>query len=273
MKTIPDGNKYPVKSLVKALHILDQLAKKPGGCGITDLSNTLKIGKSTVHRLLSTLKEEGYVVIHPANSRYILGGRIAKLAQQLSQQYPLLTFAPSIIQRLVSGYNETVNLAILEGTEVVYIAGEECKEMLRSHFILGYRAPAHATALGQMCLSDLTDHEIGLRYKGEKSLPQVGPRTIGDVKGLIGEMPAVRKAGFAYDNEESGSGIYCIAVPIRQSSGRLAAAISFSTPKSRVTPERKVILRDALLKAGAELSQMLGFVADAKQRTDDVARL
>src|SRR5580692_755521 len=112
MKTIPDGNKYPVKSLVKALHILDQLAKKPGGCGITDLSNTLKIGKSTVHRLLSTLKEEGYVVIHPANSRYILGGRIAKLAQQLSDQYQLLTFGAPVIRRLAREHNETVNLVV-----------------------------------------------------------------------------------------------------------------------------------------------------------------
>ena len=259
-------NKYPVKSLIKALRILDVLAEKPSGCGITDLSKKLGIGKSSVHRLLATLKEEGYVVIHPANSRYILGGRIAKLGQQLSEQYPLLTFAPAVIQRLVREYNETVNLAILEGNEVVYIAGEESREILRSHFLLGYRAPAHATALGKMCLSDLADHEIRLRYKGLKTLSQAGPRTIANLEQLIGEMSTVRKAGFSYDNEESGYGVYCIAVPIRDSSGRLAAAISFSMPKPRMTPERRSILKDALLRASAELSEKLGFVAERRER-------
>ena len=260
-------SKYPVKSLVKALSILDVLAEQPSGYGITDLSARLKMGKSTVHRLLATLKEEGYVAIHPANSRYILGGRIAKLGQQLSQQHPLLTFAPPTIQSLTREYNETVNLAILEKTEVVYIAGEECSEMLRSHFLLGYRAPAHATAMGKMCLSDLSSDEIRLRYKGIKRLSLVGPRTIGTLERLLDELSSVRKLGVSYDNEESGSGVYCIAVPIRDFSGRCAAAISFSMPKQRMTPERRSILKSALLMASADLSRMLGFVSDKQQTT------
>jgi IclR family KDG regulon transcriptional repressor len=91
MRRAASKNKYPVKSLVKALRILDVLAERPAGFGITELSEALHIGKSTVHRLLATLKEEGYVVTHPAGSRYILGGRIARLGQQLSDQYQLLS--------------------------------------------------------------------------------------------------------------------------------------------------------------------------------------
>jgi IclR family KDG regulon transcriptional repressor len=131
MRREASKNKYPVKSLVKALRILDVLAERPAGFGITELSEALHIGKSTVHRLLATLKEEGYVVTHPAGSRYILGGRIARLGQQLSDQYQLLTFGVPVIRRLAREYNETVNLALLEGTEIVYIAGEESRETLR----------------------------------------------------------------------------------------------------------------------------------------------
>ncbi len=261
MRRAASKNKYPVKSLVKALQILDALAKQPSGCGITELSEMLRIGKSTVHRLLATLKEEGYVVFHPVNSRYILGGRIAKLAQQLSEQSPLLTFGVPIIQRLAREYNETVNLAILEGTEVVYIAGEEGRELLRSHCVLGYRAAAHATALGKVCLSDLSDEEIHQCYGRVKRLAKTGPKTITSINKLLEEVSSVRKSGFAYDNEESGSGVYCIAAPIWDYSGRLVAALSFSLPKSRMTATRRPALREGLLRASGRLSEALGYFA------------
>jgi IclR family KDG regulon transcriptional repressor len=264
VRRTPSQNKYPVKSLVKALRILDLLAGKPGGCGITDLSEALQIGKSTVHRLLATLKQEGYVVIHPVTSRYILGGRVAKLGQQLSAQHPLLTFGIPVIKQLVREHNETVNMAVLEGTEIVYIAGEECKETLRNHFILGGRVPAHGTALGKVCLSNLSAEEIRQRYKGVKLSP-MGPQAITSIARLVEEAAAVRKAGFAYDNEESGSGIYCIAVPIWYFPNGLAAAISFSMPKLRMTAARRLALRNALLNSSAQLSQQLGYSADRSE--------
>jgi IclR family transcriptional regulator, KDG regulon repressor len=262
MRHASSKNKYPVKSLVKALRILDVLAERPAGFGITDLSESLQIGKSTVHRLLATLKEEGYVVMHPASSRYILGGRIARLGQQLSDQYQLLTFGVPVIRRLAREHNETVNLVVLEGTEIVYIAGEESRETLRNHFLLGARAPAHATAVGKVCLSTLAVEEIRQRYKGAKLL-QIGPKTIKTLSGLLEELSAVREAGFAYDDEESGPGIYCIAVPVCFFPGGLAVGLSFAMPKPRMTPARRLIMRNALLQGSAQISQQLGYSADS----------
>jgi DNA-binding IclR family transcriptional regulator len=258
MRSASSKNKYPVKSLAKALRILDLLAERPTGFGITDLSESLQIGKSTVHRLLATLKEEGYVVMHPENSRYILGGKIARLGQQLSDQYQLVTFGMPVIRRLAREHNETVNLVILEGTEIVYIAGEESRETLRNHVLLGVRAPAHATAVGKVCLSSLTVEEIRQRYKGAK-LTQIGPKTIKTLSALLEELSAVREAGFAYDDEESGSGIYCIAVPVRSFPGGLPAGLSFAMPKPRMTPARRLIMRNALLQGSAQISQQLGY--------------
>ena len=261
MRSLDQKNKYPVKSLVKALRILDVLAERPTGFGITELSEALDIGKSTVHRLLATLKEEGYVAAHPAGSRYILGGRIGRLGQQLSDQYQLLTFGVPIIRLLATDHNETVNLAVLEGTEIVYIAGEESRETLRNHFLLGSRAPAHATALGKVCLSALAPEEIRRRYKGVK-LIQLGPKTIKTFSGLLEELSAVREAGFAYDDEESGPGIYCIAVPVRLFSGGPAVGLSFALPKPRITPTRRLAMRNALLLGSQQLSRQLGYEAE-----------
>jgi IclR family transcriptional regulator, KDG regulon repressor len=261
MRRASSENKYPVKSVVKALRILDVLAERPAGFGITELSEALQIGKSTVHRLLATLRAEGYVVMHPSSSHYILGGRIARLGQQLSDQYQLLTFGAPVIRRLAREHNETVNLVVLEGTEIVYIAGEESRETLRNHFLLGARAPAHATAVGKVCLSTLPVEEIRQRYQKVKLAP-LGPKTIKTFSRLLEELSAVREAGFAYDDEESGPGIYCIAVPLRFFPGGLAVGISFSLPKSRITPTRRLLLRNALLQASAQISEQLGYSAD-----------
>jgi DNA-binding IclR family transcriptional regulator len=269
MRRATSENKYPVKSLVKALRILDVLAERPAGFGITELSEALHIGKSTVHRLLATLKEEGYVVLHPSSSQYILGGRIARLGQQLSDQYQLLSFGAPVIRRLAREHNETVNLVVLEGTEIVYIAGEESRETLRNHFLLGARAPAHATAVGKVCLSTLTVEEVRQRYQKVKLTP-IGPKTIKTLSRLLEELSATREAGFAYEDEESGPGIYCIAVPVRFFPGGLAVGISFAMPKSRITPSRRLILRNALLQGSAQISQQLGYAADGSRvRTPD----
>jgi IclR family KDG regulon transcriptional repressor len=261
MRRAASKNKYPVKSLVKALRILDVLAERPAGFGITELSEALHIGKSTVHRLLATLKEEGYVVTHPEGSRYILGGRIARLGQQLSDQYQLLTFGVPVIRRLARDHNETVNLAVLEGTEIVYIAGEESRETMRNHFLLGSRAPAHATALGKVCLSTLAPEEIRRRYKGVKLTP-LGPKTIKTFSALLEELSAVREAGFAYDDEESGPGIYCIAVPVRLFPGGPAVGLSFAMPKPRINPTRRLAMRNALLLGSDQISNQLGYRAE-----------
>jgi DNA-binding IclR family transcriptional regulator len=266
-------SKYPVKSLIKALRILDVLAESSGGRGITEVSQALKLGKSTVHRLLATLKDEGFVLFDPVTSRYILGSRVAKLGHQVSRQNPLLTFGVPIVQRLARECNETANLGILEGTEVVYIAGEESREVLHNRFLMGYRAPAHSTALGKTCLSDLSMADILSLFKNTKRLQKVGLRTLETVKDLLAELEAVRQAGIAYDNEESGPGVRCIAAPVRDFSGKVVAALSLSMPKHRLTNERKSFFKGALLRATTELSGKLGYLpSDSYIAIESLAR-
>ncbi len=249
----------PVKSLVKALRILDALGDRPGGLGITELSEKLKAPKSTVHRLMATLEAVGYAVFDISTAKYVLGSRVAKLGEQLNQQSPLLNFGVAALEQLTRECGEASHLAILEGTEIVYISREESKEPMRVSFGAGHRAPAHATALGKIFLAGLSDGEIHTLYKGKKKLPQLTPRTKAKPEEVIAEMAAVRREGIAYDDEEYMPGLRCMAAAVRDYSTRIVAAMSLSMFKHRMTAERKKHFKEALLRASAELSEKLGY--------------
>jgi IclR family transcriptional regulator, KDG regulon repressor len=250
--------KKPVKSLMKALRILDALGDHPSGLGITDLSNMMKAPKSTVHRLIATLEAAGYAVFDPPTSKYVLGSRVARLGEQLNTQSPLLAFGVQTLEMLTQECKEASHLAILEGTEVVYISREESKEPVRISFGTGHRAPAHCTALGKVLLAGLSDSEIAALYRGKK-LEKPTPRSKDSLPDVVSEMTAVRKEGIAYDNEEYMPGLRCIAAPVRDFSGRIVAAMSLSMFKHKMTGERRAYFKTALVRGSVQLSEKLGY--------------
>lgn len=258
------GNKKPVKSLIKALRILDTLSDGMDGLGITDLSGLVKEPKSTVHRLIATLETAGYVAFDPPTAKYSLGSRAAKLGEQLNRQSPLLTFGAPMLERLTGQCHEASHLAILQGTEVVYISHEESKEPVRISFGMGHRAPAHCTALGKVFLAGLSDSEILMLYRNQKRLEKRTPQTISSLDKLLAEIAMVRREGIGHDNEEYTTGLRCVAAPIRDFSSRIVAAMSLSMFKHKMTAERKAFFREALLRATAEVSEKLGYMSAPK---------
>jgi IclR family KDG regulon transcriptional repressor len=256
--------KKPVKSLLKALRVLDTLGDCPGGLGITDLSTALKAPKSTVHRLVSTLEAARYVIFDPPTSKYSLGNRVAKLGEQLNHQSSLLTFAMPMLEQLTRECHEASHLAIMQGTEVVYVSHEESKEPIRISFGMGHRAPAHCTALGKAFLAELTDSDILMLYKNQRKLDRLTSRTKTSLRDLLAEIAMVRREGIAYDNEEYMTGLRCMAAPIRDFSSRIVAATSLSMFKHKMTAARRAFFKEALLRASAELSEKLGFLPASK---------
>jgi IclR family transcriptional regulator, KDG regulon repressor len=253
------ASKRLVKSLGKGLQILDRLGESPTGLGITELSEALKAPKSSVHRLITTLEAQGYAFFDGATSKYVLGGRIARLGEQLTRQSSLLTFGVPMLEKLTRECGEASHLAILEGSEVVYISHEESKEPIRVSFDMGHRAPAHCTALGKVFLAALSDSDIRMFYKNGK-LPQFTPRTIRRLPDLLAEIAAARKDGVAYDREEYMTGLQCIAAPIRDFSSRTVAAVSLSVFKHKMTGPRRAFFKRALLRASVEVSEKLGYL-------------
>jgi len=252
-------NKRPVKSLIKALRILDTLGDCPGGSGITEMSSVLKTPKSTIHRLVVTLEEAGYVAFDPLTSKYGLGNRVARLGEQLNHLSPLLTIGIPMLEQLTRKCHEASHLAIRQGTEVVYISHEESREPVRISFGTGHRAPVHCTALGKAFLAGLSDGEIFMLYKSKKRLERLTPNTGTSLRALVAEIAMVRREGIAYDYEEYMPGLCCIAAPIRDFSSGIVAAVGLSMFKHRMTTKRKGFFKEALLRASAELSESLGF--------------
>jgi len=258
-------NKRPVKSLLKALRILDKLGDCPGGSGITEMSVALKTPKSTIHRLIVTLEEAGYAIFDPLTSKYSLGNRVARLGEQLNQQSPLLTFGVPMLEQLTRDCHEASHLAIMQGTEVVYISHEESREPVRISFGMGHRAPVHCTALGKAFLAGLSESEICMLYKNKKKLERITPNTVTSLRALLAEIAIVRKEGIAYDNEEYMTGLLCMAAPIRDFTSRIVAAMSLSMFKHKMTEKKKTFFTDALWRVSMEMSEKLGFLPTSKK--------
>lgn len=252
--------KYPVKSLAKALRLLDSLGKSDSGASIATLSKELKMGKSTVHRLLATLREFDLVWFDPGTSNYALGARILRWSDLLVRQNLLIRHGVPILRSLVESCHETANLAILEGTEILFVARYESSQRLRMSDQVGGRNPSHCTALGKALLSKLSEREFRSIYEGADALRAVTPNSITSREKLWDHLQKVREDGVAYDFEENVSGGVCMAAPVHNHTGRAVAAMSISLPTQRLRGDILITLREHLLKSANQLSFELGYL-------------
>ncbi len=259
--------KYPVKSLAKALRILDTVGRFQHGTSIASLSKELKMGKSTVHRLLATLREFDLIWLDPTTSNYALGSRILRWSDLLVQQNLLVRHGLPVLRDLVSVGRETANLAVLDGTDVLYMAQFESMERLRMSEAVGTRQPAHSTALGKALLASLPEEQFDHLYSKSDVLKSPTASTITDARHLKEHLQKVRNEGLAYDFEENVAGVVCLGTVVRNFTGRAIAAMSVSMPIQRFRGERSTHLKEHLLAAANRLSTELGYnTADASPR-------
>jgi DNA-binding IclR family transcriptional regulator len=245
-------DRYAVGVLSKALDILDML-RNTSGATQTDISAALKLPKPTVFRIVRTLEHRGYLE-RSADARYRLSSKL-RACQDPSLDH-LLAVSRPVMERLVQAHTETVNLGVLDGGEIVVVQAIESPHGVRMSSKAGNRRYIHSTALGKVLIAWLTPEHV-LRLLRLKGLPRLSPRTLTSEKAVLKELGRVRKLGYAEDYEENELGGRCVAVPIRDGSGRVIAALSVSGPVSRMH-DRKVaaILRD-LIPAGKELSRCM----------------
>jgi IclR family transcriptional regulator, KDG regulon repressor len=250
--------KYPVKSLAKALHLLDTVGKHQSGTSIAVLSKELKMGKSTVHRLLATLREFDLVWFDANTSNYALGARILRWSDLLVKQNLLVRHGMPILRDLVNVCHETSNLAVLEGHDILYVAQFESMARLRMSEAIGNRVPAHATSLGKALLATLPDDEFDELYKKVDTLEGITAHTITDKQRLKEHLQKVRQDGVAYDFEENEVGVVCMGAVVKNHTHHAVAAMSISLPIQRLRGENLITFKDHLLKAAARLSAELG---------------
>jgi DNA-binding IclR family transcriptional regulator len=249
------------KSAVRSLDLIEALAQTPEGLTFTELQRILKCPKSSLHTLLGTLAARSYVELEPKQRRYTLGIRVWENGQAYLRHRELVREALPMMESIRNALNETVQLAVLDGIENVYLAKIDCSHPVRLQSEVGKRLFAHATGLGKVLLAGLPATELEARLQN-RTLPAFTPNTIADTILLREELARVRQRGFAVDNQEYTPGLRCVAVPIRDHEEQVTAAMSVSIPLPRASEEQLSAALALLASASLEVARRLGCPRD-----------
>jgi IclR family acetate operon transcriptional repressor len=241
-----------VQSLQRAFDLLERLADAGGEASLSELAVTTGLPLPTIHRLIRTLVTLGYVRQN-RNRRYTLGSRLIRLGESASRQFG--TWARPYLMQLVDQVEETANLAVLDGDEVVYVAQVPSKHSMRMFTEVGRRLLPHGTGVGKAMLAQLPRAEV-LALLERTGLPAYTPNTITDSQELMDSLDQITEQGYALDESEQELGVRCIAVPLI--GAPTLSAVSVSGPEGRLT-------HDAVARI---LPEVLGI---AKRLTDQAS--
>ena len=219
-----------VQSVRRTFELLELLAER-GPLGLSGLAVGSGLPLTTIHRLVGTLLDLGYVR-EESPKQYVLGPRMIHLGERSARS--LATWAMPHLTRLVDDLGETANLAMLEGDEIVYVAQVPSRHSMRMFTEVGRRVRPHCTAVGKALLAQLPDEQVQAIVR-RTGMPEHTANTITQPDRLAEELVGVRRQGYAVDNEEQEVGVRCVAVALSDTATRIA--ISVSGPAPRMTTE------------------------------------
>ncbi len=247
-----------VKSARRVLELLEYLSGAPEGATFQQLADELGLPKSSLHGLLTTLIDQGWVDLHESSRQYRIGLRLWQVAQSFSKLDLLANVAHRHLAAARDELNETVQLAVLDGIDNVYVAKVESAHPLRLVSHVGSRLPAYATGLGKVLLADLEPTELRRRMANVEFRPFT-TRTVTSLDNLERSLAEIRARGYGEDEGEYTAGVYCVAVPVRGTDGAVIAAMSCSIPSARFggTDKERAALLASLSRNAKALSAEL----------------
>jgi DNA-binding IclR family transcriptional regulator len=255
--TVRDREAPAVKSAQRALRILELLTSQERGLTFGEIADALRYPRSSLHGLLWTMSDEGWLELDPTTRRYALGIRSWEAGNAYLRAMDLADRARPYMERVRDALEETVQLSVLDGRYNVYVAKVDGTQRLTLASAVGRRLEAHATGLGKVLLADLTQEELAARI-GDEALERFTANTIIDPEDLRRELELIRRRGYALDEEEYTAGVRCVAVGVRDHSGRVTAAMSVSVPTVRFNRRRQQEAIALLIDAARNLSAALG---------------
>ena len=245
-----------IQVIDRAFDILELLADERDGLGVTDIAARTGLNKSTAHRILSALGARGYVE-RSGRGIYRNGLKLVDLASVHLNRVELKTEARPYLRELTARMNLTTHLAILDGTDAVYIDKVAVESSLRLYSQIGRRIPVHCSALGKSLLSGLSERELAALVSGYR-FEVFTPTTPADAGVLLRQVAAVRERGYAVDDAEHEPGVRCIAAPIRDYRGKVVAAVSLTGPAEVVCPARETEIADWVVRTARDISRRMG---------------
>lgn len=245
-----------VKSARRVADILELVASAPAGMQLADISRALGIPRSSTHALLIDMTHSRLLETRPESSPpvYRIGLLTFEVGSAFLRHLNLAEEARVVVDRLAAATSENAHLAILDGTDVIYVAKAESTNAMRVASFVGMRVPAHATSVGKVLLAELDPAELLSRYRTQPIKP-LTPKTKTRMADIVAELRRVPRDGYALNDEESTVGLQCVAAPVRDASARVVAALSVCVPTVRM--------------AGHDLTDFIGVV---REHAEDLSR-
>ncbi len=244
-----------VQALERGLNLLAIIAEADG-LSLTSIAQRAGIAPSTAHRILTTLKANGFVQ-DDSHGNYLIGVQAFRAGSAFLRNRKLADVGRITLRRLMEDSGETANIAIEIESSVVFISQMESHRSIRAFHRPGARGPMHASSLGKAMLAALTDEAVAQKLH-RVGMPRLTERTIVDPDALFADLAIIRKRGWAIDDEEQAEGMRCVGAAVYNEHGEVIGAISVSGPTVRVTEERLGELGPMVKRAAAEITERVG---------------
>lgn len=247
----------PVGVVAKVLRILEALDTSPSGLQLRQIAQQTGVHKSTAYRFVAHLESEGYLYRDDGGA-YIVGPKLARLGTGIPYHATLRKVSRPVLQEVWKALGETVNLGVLDGPDTLYLDVLESPHQFRLVSEIGMRRPLNCTALGKTILAYLPAEEKEEVFS-TLTFERLTRHTVPDLPRLKKELAKVRQQGYALDEQETVLGARCVAAPIMDRSGKVAAAISVSGPTTRITRERIQSIAGTVKEGARAISALLGY--------------
>lgn len=236
-----DGPRYLVGSVDHALRLLLLLHDQPA-LRVTTAATELGIAPSTAHRLMTTLSHRGFITQDRVSKAYRLGPAVFELGVQTTSSVDLREVSEPHLKAFAGDLGETVNMFVLQGDSVRFVAGFESDQRIRTAVMTGTLLPAYATSPGKVLLAEISREALRELYP--RGLRKLTPRTTTFTQ-LLDELSLVLLRGYAVNDQESFTNLTAVAVPLKDRAGRTIAAVAMSAPSSRMPRAR---IREMVIK-------------------------
>lgn len=256
-----------MQALDRALGVLTTVARLERAA-LSDLAREIDVPTATTHRILTTLQKHGFVSFSEERQEWMIGVEAYRTGASFLRHNSVVEIGRSVLRRLMQDSGETANLAVPDGSEVVFVGQVETSNPIRAFFPPGARTPMYASGTGKAILAAMTKASRA-KVLADTQLVPYTPNTCATLDTLREDLTETRLRGWSYDREERHSGMSCIGAAIFNDKQEPCAGISVSGPTARFNPDRAPELAAHVVQAAQEITRLSGGQSpDQSDRSD-----
>lgn len=252
------GSAGSVQALERAMALLMALARSDKAT-LSELALRTGMPPSSAHRLLMTMQADRFVAFDDATSEWSVGVEAFRTGSSFLRRTKVTEVARDVMRALVEQTGESVNIAVPDGGEVVFVGQVESPQPIRAFFAPGVRTPMHASGIGKALLAAMSQADVE-RALQRTGLPEFTPKTLTAPQDLFADLDRIRARGWSLDDEERNLGMRCVAAAIFNVHGEAVAGISISGPIGRLDADRVGEFGPVVRRAAAAVTERIGGV-------------